>query len=257
MPGVGECPDIFELPVDGDANNRKWVFWGGNGNYIIGTFDGRTFSKESKPLRSEWGRNGYAGQSWSDIPSSDGRRLQILWMSGGRFPSMPFNQQMSFPCEVTLRTFPEGIRLCRQPAREIETIRGRHRHWSDAPVEPGKNLLEKISGELFEIQAEIDVGDAGELGFTLRGVPVVYDAKAKKLTCQGKSAPLETIKGRIKLHILVDRTSIEIFANDGKIVMSYSLPIAPENRSLEIFARKGNASLASLDLWHLKSIWPQ
>ena len=72
MPGVTECPDLFELPVDGNPENMKWVFWGGNGNYVIGSFDGTNFTKETEPLQSEWGRNGYAGQTWSDIPG--GRR---------------------------------------------------------------------------------------------------------------------------------------------------------------------------------------
>jgi sucrose-6-phosphate hydrolase SacC (GH32 family) len=257
MPGVRECPDIFELPVDGDRKNTKWVFWGGNGNYVIGTFDGEEFVKETKPFRSEWGRNGYAGQSWSDIPESDGRRLQILWMNGGRFPGMPFNQQMSFPCEVTLRTFPEGIRLCRQPVREIANIHGQHHHWSDVAVEPGRNPLAEISGELFDIRAEIEVGGAAEVGLIVRGVGVVYDAKAKKLSCLGRSAPLEAVHGRIKLQILVDRTSVEVFANDGRIVMSFSQPLDPDQRKLDSFARAGKAKVASLDVWQLKSIWPK
>lgn len=255
LPGSGECPDFFELPVDGDAMNKKWVFWGGNGNYVIGTFDGKTFSKETKPFRSEWGNNGYAGQTWSDIPKSDGRRLQILWMRGDRFPGMPFNQQMSFPCEVTLRTFPEGIRLCRHPIREIENIHGRHHHWSGVLVKPGENILAVVTGKLFDIRAEIELSDAAEVGFTIRGVPVSYNVKEKKLNCLGKSAPLDPIKGRITLQILTDRASIEIFANEGRIAMSYSLPLAPDNMTLEVFARNGEAVLKSLDVWHLKSIW--
>ena len=257
MPGVRECPDLFELPVDGDEKNTKWVFWGGNGNYVIGSFDGKTFTKETQPLRSEWGNNGYAGQTWSDIPESDGRRLQMLWMSGGRFPEMPFNQQMTFPCEVTLRTFPEGIRLCRQPVQEIESLHGEHHNWRDLLLKPGQNPLAGVAGELFHIRAEIELGDAAEVGFTVRGVPVSYNVKEKKLTCLGKSAPLDPVRGAIELRIIVDRTSIEIFANGGRIAMSFSLPLAPEDNSLGAFVRGGRTLLKSLDLWHLKSVWPQ
>ncbi len=57
LPGSSECPDIFELPVDGDAENSKWVFWGANGNYIMGTFDGCIFREESEVLQSDWGAN--------------------------------------------------------------------------------------------------------------------------------------------------------------------------------------------------------
>ena len=131
LPGAGECPDIFELPVDGDLDNKKWVFWGGNGNHLIGIFDGNRFNAESEVLRTEFGANCYAAQTWDNIPDSDGRRLQIAWMSGGNYPDMPFNQQMSFPCELTLRTTPEGIRLFREPVKEIENLHQKYLMFSD------------------------------------------------------------------------------------------------------------------------------
>src|SRR5262249_50736286 len=106
MPGCGECPDFFEMPVDGDANHRKWVFTAANGRYLVGTFDGQRFTPESSVLQVDYGANYYAVQTYSDIPASDGRRIQIAWMNGGSYPQMPFNQQMSFPCELTLRTTP-------------------------------------------------------------------------------------------------------------------------------------------------------
>ena len=47
LPGVSECPDLFELPVDGDPAHTKWVFWGASGGYVLGTFDGSTFQAET------------------------------------------------------------------------------------------------------------------------------------------------------------------------------------------------------------------
>ena len=95
--GSGECPDIFELPIEGLRGKSRWIFWGGNNTYLIGDFDGTKFVKESGPHRFEFGANYYAAQTYSDIPAADGRRIQIGWMSGGKYPHMPFNQQMSFP----------------------------------------------------------------------------------------------------------------------------------------------------------------
>ena len=129
LPGVSECPDFFELPVDGDPSNTRWVFWGASGGYLLGRFDGRTFTPETDVLQAEQGANGYAAQTWSDVPAGDGRRVQISWMRNGRYPAMPFNQQMTFPVELTLRTLPEGIRLCREPVAEIETLHERTRAW--------------------------------------------------------------------------------------------------------------------------------
>ena len=130
-PGGSECPDLFELPIEGNPRDTRWVFWAGNGNYLLGRFDGKTFIKESGPHPTDWGANFYAAQTYSDIPEADGRRIQIAWMRGGEFPGMPFNQQMSFPCELTLRKFSEGIRLCRNPVREIEKIRAKKHGWNN------------------------------------------------------------------------------------------------------------------------------
>jgi len=255
LAGSGECPDFFELPVDGNPNNTRWLFWGGNGRYLLGSFNGHKFTPETRePLESVVG-NHYAAQTYSDIPEADGRRIQIGWMRGGKFPDMPFNQQMSIPCELTLRTFPEGIRLCHVPVREIKKLRGKKYSWKNTPLKRWENLLCGISGELFEIQAEIELGDASQVGFKLRGTPVVYNVEKKTLSCRSKTANLTPVDKKIKLHILVDRTSIEIFANDGRTSMFCCFPLDACNTLLNIFAHGGQVNIKSLNVWKLKSSW--
>ena len=158
LPGVSECPDLFPIAVDGNPANVKWVFWGANGVHLIGSFDGQTFHKESKPLPADYGANFYAAQTWSDIPQADGRRIQIAWMAGGKYPGMPFDQQMNFPTEVTLRTTPEGIRMYRLPVREIEKIRLAGKRWANLDIHPGEFPLAEGSGELFDMAAEFRSG---------------------------------------------------------------------------------------------------
>lgn len=264
--GCSECPDLFELPVDpplpggsdaasDDETNTKWVFWGGNGNYLLGSFDGETFTPESGPHQSNWGGNCYAAQTWSDIPSEDGRRLQIAWMSGGKYPDMPFNQQMSFPVELTLRTTPDGPRLGKMPVREIAGIRAKTHSWADTAITPGENLLSEVSGELFDIRAEIEIGDASEVGFTLRGQKVQYDVAAATVTCLDKTAPLAPVEGRITLRILLDRTSIEVFGNNGTISMPTCFLPDATDRGIAIYAAGGEARVVSMDVHELKSAW--
>jgi sucrose-6-phosphate hydrolase SacC (GH32 family) len=254
MPGSSECPDFFELAVDGDRENTRWVYWGADGKYLLGSFDGQKFTSEGGPFESRVG-NHYASQTYSDIPRSDGRRIQIAWMAKGKFPDMPFNQQMSIPCELRLRSFSDGIRLCMLPVSETKKLRGRGRSWRRTAVKPGENLLSKVSGELFEVKAEIEPGDASEVGFTLRGNPVVYNVKDKTLTCRGKSVDVEPVDGVIRLHIFVDRTSIEIFANEGRRSIFLCFPLDSDNTSLEAFVRGGQAQIRRLKIWKLKSIW--
>jgi fructan beta-fructosidase len=254
LPGSSECPDFFELPVDNDPANTRWVFWAANGRYLLGTFNGRRFTPQSQPLESRVG-NFYAAQTFSDIPKSDGRRIQIAWMAGGEFPDMPFNQQMSVPCELTLRKFPEGTRLCRTPIREIENLRDVKYSFKDVNLKPGKNPLAGIFSELLEIQTEIDLGTVSWFGFRLRGVRLVYNVKEQSLRCKRSKTGLAAVNGRIKLHILVDRTSIEVFGNDGRVSLFVCSPLDVDNKTVKVFAHGGQAKIQTLNLWKLKSIW--
>ena len=255
--GVSECPDLFELPVDGDPKNTRWVFWGGNGKHVVGFFDGCRFRRESEVLQSDWGTNFYAAQTWSDIPESDGRRLQIAWMSGGKYPGMPFSQQMGFPCELTLTTTPKGIRLSRRPIREIENIHQKEYSWSHRKLEPGGNLLSQIRGELFHIVTEVESGNAAEFGFTLRGERIRYDVPMSTLSCLGKSVSLGTLQSTIKLEILLDRTSLEIFGNEGGISLCFCFLPNPSNTDLEIYCCGGEIEIVSLRVYELHSIWSE
>lgn len=255
LSNTSECPDMFELPVDGDPDNKKWVFWGANGNHYIGTFDGTIFEPESGLLPSDFGTNFYAAQTWSDIPESDGRRIQIAWMAGGKYPDMPFNQQMSFPCVLTLRTTPEGIRLFREPIAEIENIHEKECSWNNQALKPGENILSDISGDLFHICADIELGDASEVGFVLRGEKVQYKVADKQLSCFGKSVELKPIEGKIKLEILLDRSSLEVYGNDGLISMSSCFLPDEDNMELGIYADGGNANAVSLKAYKLNSAW--
>jgi len=267
LPGLTSCPGIFELPVDGDKEKTKWVFWGAHcGNYIIGTFNGLDFRQESEVLQSDWGANFHSAQTWSDIPSSDGRRLQIAWMSGGKYPGMPFShikypgmpfsQQMNFPCQLTLQTTPEGIRLYRKPIKEIENIHQKEYSWANEILKPGENLLSDIQGELFHIQTEIEVESAAEFGFILCGESIRYTPANNELFCLGKSASLRPLKGKVKLEILLDRTSLEIFGNDGRISMTSCFFPDPRNRNLKIYSSGGSIRIVSLKVYELDSIWP-
>lgn len=254
IPGCGECPDIFELPVDGNQRKKKWVFWGANSSYIIGSFDGKTFMQESEVFKSYAGGTAYAAQTFSDIPQEDGRRIQISWLRC-TMPEMPFNQMMSFPVELTLRMTEEGIRLFSEPVREIEKIHARKYTWKPQQLEPSENPLSSVSGDLFDIRADITVGTATECGLKIRGIPVVYNNDEQSLSCQNHSASLKPVDGRIRLRILLDRTSIEIFANDGSVYMPIGVIPPDGNKSLELYTKGAPVHVNTLEVYELKSIW--
>ncbi len=255
IPDCFECPDFFEVPVDGDRQRTKWVLVRGDGRYSVGDFDGAKFTPQAGPLPCDQGANFYATQSWGDIAGQPGRRVQIAWMRGGKYPDMPFNQQLSFPCDMTLRALPEGLRLCRLPVKEIESLHGKKHAWKNTILKPGGNLLKDVPGELFDIQLQADLAGATKFGVTCRGEAVTYSAEKKTLTCLGKEAPIDAADGRIALRILVDRTSIEVFANDGKVSMSSCFLPDPAKSGLELFADGGSPKILSMTVYELKPAW--
>jgi len=169
------CPDMFDLPVDGDEKKTKWVLYDAMFRYSIGTFDGKTYKIEATPGRGDAGRNFYAAQTFNDTP--DGRVIQVAWMRGSDFPKkgMPFNQQMSFPCELTLRTTDEGIRLYRWPVKEIESLYKKRHEVKKTQLKPGDDPLRDIKAELIDLYADITMGSAKKITFNLRGSTVTYD----------------------------------------------------------------------------------
>lgn len=255
LEGASECPDFFPLPVDGDPAAVRWVFWGGNGTYALGTFDGQNFASEGEVHRAEWGANGYAAQTWSDIPPQDGRRIQISWMAGGKYPAMPFNQQMSFPVELTLRSFSEGIRLCRLPVREIERLHTCQHGWVDELLAAGEELIPPVRGELFDIRMEVDPGKAQVFGVWVRGLDLRCDLREKAISFLGKAAPLPLSEGRVKLWLLVDRTSLEIFVDQGQVSLSFCFLPEAADYPLAFYAQGGTVRMVSLAIHELRSIW--
>jgi sucrose-6-phosphate hydrolase SacC (GH32 family) len=256
IPDCFECPDLFQLPVDGDRKRMKWVLVRGNGKYSVGEFDGAKFTPETGQLPCDLGANFYATQSWGDIPGQPGRRVQIAWMRDGKYPDMPFNQQLSFPCDLTLRACPEGLRIFRLPVPEIASLRKKKHNWKDTTIKPNENILRDIPGELFDIQLQVELAGASEFGVKYKGEAITYSAEKGALTCLGREAKVNAANGQMTLRIIIDRTSMEVFANDGQVSVSSCFPLGPEKASLELFSASGSSRIRSLTVNELKSIWP-
>jgi sucrose-6-phosphate hydrolase SacC (GH32 family) len=255
MPDCAECPDFFEMPVQGKPGLSKWVLTAANGRYMLGDFDGNRFKPDGPPLQVDFGANFYAVQTYSDIPKSDGRRIQIAWMAGGSYPRMPFNQQMSFPCTLTLRRTPDGIRMFRMPVREIGRIRDKRMAMRERELRPNEEITLPEESELWDIEAEFAVPTDGRVGMRVRGEPIVYDAAAKTLSCLGRSAPLERIRGHIRMRILADRTSVEVFGNDGHVSLTSCVLLRQKERRVRVFAEGQPARIVSLTAHTLRSAW--
>ena len=250
-----DCPEMFELPVDGDKNNKMWVIHDGTGKYFCGDFDGKKYTPKTELIVRNHGNCFYAGQAFTNAP--DDRCIEVAWglMEFKVVPGMPFNQQITFPTELTLRTTEDGPRLFTNPVKEIELIHGKEYTWTDKQLQPYDNLLSNLKGEFYDIEAEFEVGDATEFGFNIRGIPIVYNAEESKLSCEKLKADLKPQNGKIKLRLLIDRLSIEVFANDGRVYMPIHALHMEENTKHEVFTKGDSIKINSLKVHEVKSIW--
>ncbi|MEK7949815.1 glycoside hydrolase family 32 protein [Luteolibacter soli] len=260
LEGFYECPDLFELPVEG-SEGKRWVLVDGNGSYFVGQFDGRMFHPESDRQRVIYG-DAYATQTWK-FP--DAAPVQVAWMP---YPlneitqTLNWHGQMTFPCTLALRRSGEGsIRLCREPVAALDGIRDSGREFTkrDFTVDSTGNPLKDIPMDVQEI--DLNIGAVNADGFVLKigAAQIKYLASERKLACEGVEAKVPGEGKGIHLRVLVDRPSIEIFAEDGQVTISRVLfQSLSSDRELSLAAAgAGTLDVRNLRVTPLKSIWPR
>ncbi len=254
--GFYECPDFYQLPVDGNTNNLQWVLSDGSSGYMLGQFNGVTFTPATAKLPGNQGSGFYAAQTYTEMPPGDHRRVRIGWAQIA-MPGMPYNQMLFFPTELTLRTLPAGVRLCALPIAELTNAVANTYAWTNLTLNPGQNPLAGIRGQLFDVQAQFTPGSAQTITFNLCGVYVAYSPSAQQISCNGDTQPLAPVNGTVTLEMITDRQSVEIFGNTGQLYMPMgSTPYSPTNNLLSITSQGASTVLKSLFVNKLKSIWP-
>jgi len=292
--GQWECPDLFELPLDEKSHAKKWVMIvnrnpgapaGGTGTeYFVGSFDGAKFTSETsagKELWADYGKDFYATNSFSDIPASDGRRIWIGWISNWQYantePTKLWRGAQSLPRALRLKTYADGIRLVQTPIKEVEQLRTKQLlsgNGFSVQQAIDKIRAANIKGDALEIEAQVAPGDSGEVGFRLRTgqseeTLVGISGKTHEVfidrTRSGLVSFSPDFPGRhranlhwtspVKLHIFLDRSSIEVFANDGETVLTDRIYPSPGSDGFEIYSESADAQIPLLKIWKLSSIW--
>jgi len=250
--GFWECPELFALPVDGDRQNVKWVTYGASGTYQIGDFDGYTFTPETDKLNYFSGRM-YAAQTYTDIPESDGRRIQFGWGQINQL-EMPFNQMMTFPTELTLRSTNNGVRLFSEPIWEIEKLHVKSHQWDQLSMEDANEMLKTVEGDLLHIKTTVEQVQHLDFRFKKDGASLVHYQFNHNLLNDVFFAGEMIADMTISLELIIDRTSVEIFADGGRFSLIEQLANAENNNGLE-FATGGELIIHTLEVHELKSIW--
>lgn len=250
--GFYECPDLFELPVDGDEKAKKWVLTAADSDYVIGTFDGREFKPETPRLKGHRGVGFYAAQTVSSDPK--GRTVQVGWLQAPS-PGMPFNQAMSLPLQLRLRGTAHGPRLAWAPVEELTALRTKSHRVGPREVGPGDVPLPAVAAEALEAEAVIEPQKAEHVEFRLRGVTVGYDVAKQELVVQKHRAPAPLRDGKLRLRVFIDRTCAEVFAADGLVYVPLPVTPAADDRSAALTVRGGPARFEQLDVHEIGSIW--
>lgn len=245
IPHASECPDFFELPIEGEKGRKLWVFWGASGYYRLGKFDGHSFTPATDSFRSNFGNTSYAAQTYFNDPK--GRRIQIAWLNNSEFPDTPWNQQMGFPSELTLRDTPAGPRLAIRPVDEIRSIHKSRLRPDDA------GLFACESG-LMDISARFRTPASGTLTLDANGHSIAYDAAARTLDVAGTKVEIPAVDGHLDLRILVDRASVEVYAQGGLVYIPMFLLPSGGKRGLRV-STTGDWRQDRMDVFELRSAW--
>ena len=253
-----ECPELFELPVDGDDTNRKWVVYDANNSYIIGSFDGKEFTIESGPHRFIEGKY-YASQNFENLPN--GRMVQIGWNFNLPWDEAVWEQQLSFPTELTLRTTSDGIRLFNEPISEIELLHAADSNWTNLTPEQANDKFRCQNSVIAHIKCEIDISGNEEFSLMIGGDEISYNASTEKFDFSADAEDMEfdklefakSAEGNMKLEFIIDKETIEMFVDNGALTVV--LPREKEVKANGISFSAGDYLINTLDYYKMKSIW--
>ena len=308
QPSQFECPDMVELPVDGNANHKKWVlivnvnpgcYFGGSATqYFVGDFDGTKFTCDNRPETVkwlDWGKDHYATVCFSNTGD---RIIAVPWMSNWQYanivPTRQFRSANALPRELSLYTQDGEIYMAAAPVAETKAMRKESKSLPAFNVDTEyhvDSLLAHNEGA-YEIELDVTTGTSEIMGMKLfnakgESVDIYFNLPEKKLVMDrtksgvvdfGKDAkphPIEAHDHRkstsinyvddfalatwapvqkannYQLDIFVDRCSVEIFLNGGRIAMTNLIfPNEPYNR-MSFYSKGGNFKVDKCNIYKL------
>jgi levanase/fructan beta-fructosidase len=275
-----ECPFMVPLAVDGDKSKIKWMLSVSSGGdhgplmqYFVGDFDGTTF-KSDNPTGTVFsidnGDTFYAGIPWR----AKGESTLLGWLQNGRPETFPWKGQMSIPRDLSLRTTADGVRLFQQPSGVIQNSLNKlsksHAEITKKTIGDDLKLPQAGNSNSYWIEAEFSLNDAKQAGFKIaqstdgqKAITLGYDAAKQQLFIDCSSAEkdnkskenliqtteLKITGGTVKLQLLVDRSSVELFGNNGEKVISTM--IYPDITATGVSAFGAGAKITRLKVWDM------
>lgn len=291
-----ECPDLFKMTTqDGE---EKWVMLvsignrieiqapnGGTGTqYFVGDFDGKTFNNVQAKERTTWidyGRDNYAGVTWSNIPKEDGRIVFIGWMSNWDYaqvvPTVNWRSAMTLPRSLLLKKNDAHYLLCSTPVKELETLRNKSVKIEKTTVQNELDLSEKVNATQCELVLEFNKsstatnfgiqlsntrGDVYQIGYDVENKNYYSDRRNSRKNNFSEDfapkihmAPHNLTKETIKMHLFFDASSVELFADDGATVITDIFFPTEDFTIIKVFTEDGGEVEVMGSAYNLKGIW--
>jgi len=290
--GQWECPTLTEVPIEGSGAVRtRWVLkvglnpgglQGGSGEqYFVGRFDGTRFLDDNPSTTTLWtdyGKDCYCALTFNHLPPSE-PPVMIGWMNNwqyaGKVPTAPWRGQMTVPRRIQLREGQQGLRLVQQPVEAVRNLRQTPFSWigTNAEMLNGALRAHPLTENTFELAAVLRPEGDKTTGWRIAGsngtyTAVGYDPQRRELfvdrTHSGNTsfstefpartaAPLALKDGVLSLAILVDRSTIEVFAQGGEVTIT-DLFYPPAGRlDLQFFPPSPQAGRIEAKRWDLRS----
>jgi levanase/fructan beta-fructosidase len=251
--GFFECPEFFELPVDGDPTRTMWVMYGAGGTYMLGSFDGSVFT----PLNGKYlymTGSFYAAQTFTGTP--DGRRIQMAWAQISH-PGMPFRSMMTLPTELTLRTTKDGPRMFSEPVAELGQLFSSLSKSGPMSSDAANEFLKKYSDkDRMRLKMTIKLSHATNAGLDLNGQRILeYDLSSNKVNGNFYS-PEDMTSMELTADIYIDRTSVEVFIDGGALGYIMGRSTDPGD-GFRFWGNRTSVEVVSLEVFDVASAWTQ
>lgn len=289
-----EMPDLFNLKVNGNPEKEKWILSLCGYGYFIGDFDGNSFYSESNYLKVDYGESWQAALSFNNLPN-DRRVWMAWMRDSNRAPTHPWRGNLSVSRELSLHEINGEIRLCQAPVHELHTLRKELFTVENYQLMPLNNPLASLKAEIYEMMVELTLSQLISFGFRFRvgkDQETVFSycpkikgffldtTRSSAFDLRSKQTSLENefyspddpepfrIKGRsyfapfminlhkkLKIHILVDTSTIEIFTGQGEVVFTSNIYPSEDSCGIEMFASSDGVYINSCRIYNLRSIW--
>ena len=267
QPNQFECPDFFEMAVDGNAQQKKWVMivninpgfvYGGSGTmYFVGQFDGHKFTCDTAPNDVkwlDWGKDHYATVTYSNTP---GRIIAMPWMSNWQYanltPTQQFRSQNALPRELKLYTADNGeLLVSAAPVKETEALRNKA---TDLGSFEGEKQAKIDNEGAFELDFDLQAGTADKCGVEIANdkgekVSIYYDVKAQRFVMDRAESGITEFGNKVEPHQLDNAQSLKRYK---EVTVNYHnafalgtwapVPVKVDAHHVQIFVDKSSVEL--------------